>query len=81
MVEAKALAAQAMAAAVPATVAEASGKALEEAAPLLKCLPQGHRLVLDCAQLAMMRWEQYGDKIRPSNADPTQLPRRCENRK
>ena len=83
MVEAKALAAQAMAAAVPATVAtvaaatvaimvaEASGKASKEAAPLLKCLPQGHRLVLDCAQYVMMRWEQYGDKSRPSNADPS----------
>ena len=75
MVEAKALEAKAMAAAVLATVAitvaEASGKALKEAAPLLKCLPQGHRLVLDCAQYAMMRWEQYGDKNRPSNADPS----------
>ena len=58
MTEAKAMEATAMEAAATATlatvaveaaiateVAETSGKALEEAAPLLKCLLQGHPLV------------------------------------
>ena len=39
------LAAEGLEASAAMGLAEASGKALEEALPLLKCLPQGHPLV------------------------------------
>ena len=54
------------AATIARMVAEASGKALEEAAPLLKCLLQGHPLASDYENN-----DDNTDKSRSSNEDPS----------